>query len=353
MKNLSSLKTTLKAACFSIGALATMTISNCGGGSSGSTTVTIRPQSLNGTIMRLPSNVAVFEFVRSRSSNIAERNGSVETGSILYSSFDQDRDFITLTGANVEIFFPTNLTQLTYRFIAINDNQAELQITGQGASYGFDTDGLAPDDRPSDFLWFLFPRNGEVAGNPPTTILLNLTFESSGSIITGINNVLISPQNIATGTIDILGDTPTQVAEITAQTEMSFRLRTGGLVTTSFQGDPNIRSLANTTLDNRTLRLTPSNTTLDFSAGSALTQREETGTYLIRQAGATQPGTGTYTYRVEEDSDNAILTLSGGSSLDGTITLTFTALEGSNQSAAGTVTGAGADTSFTLSRPSL
>ena len=208
MKILSSLKSTFKLVAVSSAVLATTSLTNCGGGNSSDGTATVRPKTLDGLKLALPGGTATFQFTRGRSSMNAEDNGDVETGSALYTGNNFDKDFITLGGQNMEVFFPESVGSASYAYTPINDNSGELRITATAPLYDSDY-WLEIDDKDSSVYWYLFSRGGsndyydpvtdtiiEVQLPTTSTIIINLNFDDKGGDISTLSNFQFAPESV-------------------------------------------------------------------------------------------------------------------------------------------------------------
>jgi hypothetical protein len=356
MKILSSLKSTFKLAAMTSAVLATSSLMNCGGGSANSdATATVRPKTLDQLRMTV-NGLFNVEFRKASNSSIAEQNGQQETGAVIYVQVNENLTLTSITGKNVICYAPNTLGSATYTYTAINDNQGEIRIVGNTPTYPRLVD---PTTIIVDEGWDIFPTDGAVPGTD-STLVFNVTFATDGNTITGLNNLLFAPTDIANAVTFVGGAVTTE--DLTIQTAGTLTVAaTSEPVPVNYGGTGVDNTLANESLDNRTISFTP-NTGAFYSVDFATTSQlplvnnvsSESGKVIVKGSGGLViVSESTYSYSTIPGTDNATLTIDSdsGTLADGTYTLDFTSVESPPQNASGTYSMGGVSGTFTVNNP--
>jgi hypothetical protein len=311
----------LKWSCLSLFILG---LGSCGGGGGGDDEedATIRPKTLDGTVMKLDSNVS-FEFVRVAGGSGAVATGDVETGTFFYTlGGDQLRQYPNQQGDNSDCRYPDSITGANYSYRAVNESSGVLTLNGVGVN-DFETSGRLNANNGS--LTFFF--NTDSRGQTINRIEIDLTFEGNGvSVITGISSVRIP------------GSAAPNFANVRIPSD--FILAVGGSVPVNY--NPVIDLLRpsrivpaslNTLLMRFTNGIPDPNLdfTIQYSASANLNPAidanapDEIGQGLLRVAGAVVDNAVNYTWKRIGGTDTGILTVTGSNrTFDGVYTLSFT-----------------------------
>ena len=304
----------------SLAALAPLTMISCHGGD-GTSTVTVRPKTMDGIDLVLDTNVT-FELVRNVGTPAALLNGDVESGTFFYNLGGvQRRQYTNIGGDNSDCRYPDSISSASYTYRAINDTSGLLTLNGIGVN-DLVTSGVFNANNGS-FCYFF---NSDSTGNVINKVEVDMTFSSAGGNIT-----------VGTTTVRIPGSTTPNWD--TVRVPATVKLAAGGLVPENYNPtiDPLRPSrLCPATLNNTLVNFTngaanpANNFTIQFTAESTGIPQtgsnapDEIGQGLMRIAGAVVSNAVDYTWRRIPGTDTATMVLSGGNNtFDGSYTLSF------------------------------
>lgn len=305
-------------------------LTGCGGGGGGSDDeeATIRPKTLDGTVLKLDSNVS-FEFVRNVGTQGAVSTGQVETGTFFYTlAGNQLRQYPNAQGDNSDCRYPDSVTGASYTYRAVNESSGVLTLNGVGVNDLVTTGSFNANN--GSFTFFFNSDSGFLVVN---RIEIDLTFEGNGVFVTtGVSTVRIPGSSFPN--FD------------TVRIPSAFSLAAGGSVPENY----------NPTVDfSRPSRITPSSlnallirftngipdpnfdftiqfaASANFSTGTDTTAPDEIGQGLLRVAGAVVDDAVNYTWKRIGGTDTGTLTVTGSNrTYDGVYTLAFTGPDNGN-----------------------
>ena len=339
---------------FSATAMLVVGLNGCGGGGGGDSSTgsdaTIRPKSMDSTILTIDAAMR-FEFFRTTGTGAAIRNGQTERGTFIYTRTGNQRTSNTnALGTTTGVSRPDAVSGARYTYRAINDTSGVLTLTA-----------VAVDDlivQGGDFNSLngqsvrLFERDSSF--NTQRRVVIDVTFATDGSFV-------------ATGdlTVRVPGNRP--LIETLVMPSV-FTLSSGAQVPVNYNpSDVDTRDslIVTESLNNLLFRFTNGipNTALDFTiqfvadgtGSTTLADIDEIGQGLLRVNGASVNNAVDYTWTRTPGTDDGTLVLSGsGLTFDGTYTLSFTGVDtGFYRGRADSDTQNAADVSGTFRIPSL
>ena len=332
MKILSSLKSTLKLAAVSTAAIATTSLTNCGGGgsASGDGEYTLRPKTLEGVTLSLANSVS-FEFIRNSSSSAATENGDTEFGGMLYTANANAFTANSIDNFPLEIVWPTNIGPSFYTYSAINDTSGVIVVTASNFTFT----GLFPENSHNYFSNVAVDANGGSSARMIVSFLDNGGYADQADIriedpenpladVNGgtVNSTVLTNGQFTVGGGALIASYNTNDDFDNRQSKMSLATIGGNTITFTDDTD---------TTDNFSLQLTSSATgSLDYDDLGQTVYFDDVGTITV--------GAADYMYQRILGTDNASLILSGGTENDGTVDLLFLSPFSDYQSSAGVYT---------------
>jgi hypothetical protein len=200
---------------------AVMTLTHCGGGSSGDDApATVRPKTLDGIVLSLDTN-ATIEFIRNSGTSPAVYNGDVETGTFIYTaaaSYNTIRAYDNLSGDQSNFRYPASVSTASYTYRAINDTSGELTLTGTGTigtTYTGGSGGTIINDSWIRLFVSTSPQTN-VSGSKVAKVIISFT--STGTFVTSDVVTLSLPESSFVSTLD------------TVRIPTAIKLATGGSV---------------------------------------------------------------------------------------------------------------------------
>ena len=182
------------ASCFSL--------SSCGGGSSDSSTATVRPKTLDGILLNM-DNCAQFEFLRNTGSSAALKSGDIETGTFIYTpkvSNDNLKNYDNLNGDKSNFRYPMSVSAATYTYRAINDSSAVLTMTGTGTFDVFFSGTSIILNQ--SWIRLFYTYSPQSITGVTRIVEVGLTFSSNGSYVTTDSITLKLPESPLVSTYD-------------------------------------------------------------------------------------------------------------------------------------------------------
>lgn len=310
----------LVCACVSVFVLS---LSSCGGsgGDDEDAATTVRPKTLDGTVLKLDSNVN-FEFVRNAGGSGAVVTGDVETGTFFYTlNGNQIRQYPNQQGDNSDCRYPDSITGASYAYRAVNESSGVLTLNGVGVNDLITSGGFNANN--GSFARFF---NGSSSGQVVNQIEIDLTFEGNGvSVTTGVSTVRI-PGSLSPNYDNV-------------RIPSAFILAGGGSLPANYNpvidfSRPSriVPASLNTLLIRFTNGIPDPNLdfTIQFSAsanlnpGTNTSTPDEIGQGLLRVAGAVVDDAVNYTWKRIGGTDTGTLTVTGSNrTYDGLYTLSF------------------------------
>jgi len=317
----------------------------CGGGGSDSD-FTNRPQTLDGVILAIPGGAA-FEFIRATGTDAAGSSGS-ETGTFFYTlTGDNIQQLPNQGGTTTDAIFPSSLESASYTYQAVNSDAAILTLTAFPEITSIIISLTGNDTDAPDTFFFGVASDGSVSFNTQ----MDLTFNNSGSFITGANatiahsssstpniDTVLSSANLALAPGNPFGSGPVPVNyNPTIDFSRPSRISLPSVDGTNFVFTDSISST-----NNFTLQFLADNTPIfgSIEVGTAIQTINSTPTI---------PGAD-YEWELITGTDNASLTISSGApAFDGNYTLTFSAPDTGTYIGNGSLSGLSG--SFTVAQP--
>jgi hypothetical protein len=310
-------------------AAAAITLSSCGSGTGSDSTISARPQSMDGIVLNLDG--LRLEFIRNRGSGLATNPGDFETGTFIYAlSGNQLRQYSNRGGDNSDVRWPDDVTSATYTYQMINETSGILTLDGFAVNDLTITGQF--DANNGSFCYFF---ESDSLGNVITQVQIDMTFESIASDqfvqLTAFSDVRIP--GTAAPQYDIV--------RIPSNARLIGALG-GGLIPFNYlPEDDSTRPsrIVPITLNNTTVQFTNGlgNTALDFSiqfvrdavdTTDPSVEPIEIGTGIMRIDNVPVINAIDYTWQRIPGTDNATLVINNsGTTLDGSYTLSFSGVD--------------------------
>ncbi len=183
------LKLLFKAASSLLVGLSLASLTSCGGGGGGNDDdFTVRPSSLEGVTLTMvgtaPGGGAVsFTFNASDSTADISDTNPIETGGVVYNGGTTISNLEPISGvADINAFWPTSVTNLSYTYEAVTDTIGSISITSNAQPQYQTGVNIAASGTPHAFL------------NNGLSLNLIVTFQATGNVI-GTSSINITSTN--------------------------------------------------------------------------------------------------------------------------------------------------------------